>query len=44
MDIRLATKTEIPYPLKGIASRAVRFTETVKAEDMLDAVKAYINE
>ena len=38
-----ATKTDIPYPLKDIASRTVRFTETVKAEDMLDAVKAYIN-
>ena len=37
-----ATKTEIPYPLRGIAERAVRFTETVKAEDMLAAVKAYI--
>ena len=28
-----ATNTEIPYPLKGIATRTVRFTETVKAED-----------
>ncbi len=37
-----ATKTEIPYPLKGIATRTVRFTETVKADDMLNAVKAYI--
>ena len=37
-----ATNTEIPYPLKGIAERTVRFTETVKAEDMLEAVKAYI--
>ena len=39
-----ATNTEIPYPLKGIAERTVRFTETVKAEEMLKAVKAYINE
>ncbi len=38
-----ATKTEIPYPLKGIADRKVRFTETVKASDMLDAVKRYID-
>ena len=37
-----ATNTEIPYPLKGIATRTVRFTDTVKAEEMLDAVKAYI--
>ena len=37
-----ATGTEIPYPLKGIATRTVRFTDTVKAEEMLDAVKAYI--
>ena len=39
-----ATATEIPYPLKDIAKRAVRFTDTVKAEDMLNAVKSYINE
>jgi len=38
-----ATKTEIPYPLCNIASRKVRFTDTVKAEDMLGAVKAYID-
>ena len=38
-----ATNTEIPYPLKGIATRTVRFTETVKAEDMLNAVKEYID-
>ena len=37
------TKTEIPYPLRGIAERTVRFTETVKSEDMLKAVKAYID-
>ena len=37
-----ATNTEIPYPLKGIAARTVRFTDTVNAEDMLCAVKAYI--
>ncbi len=38
-----ATNTSIPYPLCGIADRKVRFTATVKAEDMLDAVKAYID-
>lgn len=37
-----ATGTEIPYPLCGIAERQVRFTETVNAGDMLDAVKRYI--
>ena len=36
------TNTEITYPLRGIADRAVRFTETVDACDMLDAVKKYI--
>ncbi len=38
-----ATGTEIPYPLKDIANRKVRFTETVKAEEMLNAVKKYID-
>ncbi len=38
-----ATNTEIPYPLRGIADRAVRFTQTVKSEDMLSAVKDYIS-
>ncbi len=38
-----ATKTAIPYPLCGIADRKVRFTETVKSEDMLAAVKKYID-
>lgn len=37
-----ATGTEIPYPLCGIAERQVRFSETVKPEEMLDAVKRYI--
>ena len=36
------TNTEITYPLRGIADRTVRFTETVDASDMLDAVKKYI--
>ncbi len=38
-----ATKTEIPYPLRGISKRTVRFTETVKTEEMFNAVKAYID-
>ena len=40
--LKKATGTEIPYPLRGIAERKVRFTETVDACDMLDAVKRYI--
>ncbi len=36
------TGTEIPYPLKNIAAREIRFTETVNAADMLCAVKKYI--
>jgi threonine synthase len=36
------TKTEIPYPLRNIAERTVRFSETVNSADMLDAVKKYI--
>ena len=37
------TATEITYPLRGIAERKVRFTETVDAADMLDAVKRYVD-
>ena len=37
------TSTEITYPLCGIAQRTVRFTETVDACDMLDAVKKYVD-
>ena len=40
--LKKATGTEIPYPLCGIAERKIRFTETVKSEQMLDAVKRYI--
>ena len=40
--LSLHTGTEITYPLRGIAERTVRFTETVDASDMLDAVKKYI--
>jgi len=28
------TSTEIPYPLKGLAQRAVRFTETIESSEM----------
>ena len=32
------TNTEIPYPLVGIASRKIRFTETIEAADMPEKV------
>ncbi len=38
-----ATETEIPYPLKGLASRPVRFTAVIKKDDMTDAVLSYLN-
>ncbi len=40
--LKAYTGVEIPYPLRGIAERKVRFTETVKALEMLDAVKGFI--
>ncbi len=36
------TKTEIPYPLRGIGERTVRFTDVVESAAMWDAVKAYV--
>lgn len=36
------SKTEITYPLRGLAEREVRFTEVIDACDMLDAVKKYV--
>ncbi len=41
--LRTHTATEIPYPLRSIADRTVRFTETVTASQMLDAVKKFID-
>lgn len=38
------TQTQIPYPLKDIASKKIRFTETIQPDDMLNAVKKYITE
>lgn len=35
------TGTEIPYPLRGIGERAVRFTDTVPSDRMWQAVSAY---
>ncbi len=37
-----ATDTEIPYPLAGLATRTVRFTEVIKKEDMSAAVLSYL--
>ena len=42
-ELSAATTTEIPYPLAGLASRAVRFTEVVKRDEMADAVLKYLN-
>ena len=36
------TKTEITYPLRGLADREVRFTRVIDACDMLDVVKEYV--
>jgi threonine synthase len=38
------TKTDIPYPLAGLASRQVRFEKTVAREDMAKAVLEYLND
>lgn len=35
--------TEIPYPLRGIGEREVRFTDVVPADVMWKAVKDYLN-
>ena len=37
------TNTEIPYPLRGLGERTVRFTEVIDAEDMPAAVLNYCN-
>ena len=38
-----ATKTEIPYPLAGLAQRKVRFERVVDKKDMAKAVLEYLN-
>jgi len=40
-DLSNATKTEIPYPLRGLGLREVRFTSVIDAEDMPSAVLEY---
>ena len=37
------TGTEIPYPLRGIGERTVRFTDVVPSDKMWDAVTGYVN-
>jgi threonine synthase len=36
------SKTEISYPLRGLAEREVRFTRVINADQMLDVVKEYV--
>ena len=36
------TKTEISYPLRGLAEREVRFTRVIDSSEMLDVVKEYV--
>ena len=40
-DLVAATNTEIPYPLRGLGERTVRFTEIINADEMPAAVLAY---
>ena len=42
-ELSNATDTAIPYPLDGIASRRVRFTDVVEKSEMADAVLKYLN-
>ena len=42
-ELSAATKTEIPYPLRGLGERTVRFTEVIDAKDMPAAVLNYCN-
>jgi threonine synthase len=37
------SNTEIPYPLRGIGERTVRFTDVVPSDKMWDAVVNYVN-
>ncbi len=41
-ELSAATKTEIPYPLAGLATRAVRFTDVVEKDEMAKAVLDYL--
>ncbi len=41
-DLSALTGTEISYPLRGLAERAVRFDEVIDSEDMLTAVYKFM--
>lgn len=38
------SKNEIPYPLKGLGTRQVRFTETIEKSDMKEAVLRFLSQ
>jgi len=42
-ELSASTSTPIPYPLAGLASRPVRFTDVVKRDEMADAVLKYLS-
>ena len=42
-ELSAATGTEIPYPLRGLGERTVRFDQVIKAEDMAQAVLDWCN-
>ncbi len=42
-ELAVATDTEIPYPLRGLGERTVRFTDVINAEDMPAAVLNWCN-
>jgi threonine synthase len=41
-ELSLKSGTEIPYPLKGIGDRTVRFTDVIPSDEMWQAVERYI--
>ena len=43
-DLSAKTATEIPYPLRGIKDRSVRFTDVVDSADMWKAVINYVEQ
>ena len=42
-ELSASTGTEIPYPLRGLGEREVRFTQVIDAQDMPQAVLDYCN-
>ena len=38
------SKNEIPYPLKGLGNRQVRFTETIEKSEMREAVLHFLSQ